>query len=254
MIFQSAWAILNGIIATLVLSSAVVIASLFNHHGNLYDRIAHAWGRWIIWASGVRVVVEGEENVRPDCAQIIASNHQSWYDVFALAAILPKRFRFIAKAELRRIPLFGRAWESAGHISIRRQDRAKAIAALDAAARLVRSDNSAIMIFPEGTRSPTGCLLPFKKGAFMLGLQTGLEIGPAAVIGSRAVQKKNDWRVHAGTIIVRFGEPIDSSQFDEAHREQLSELVRARIEQMLQHPQRPWDLIDHVGDHRHSRA
>jgi 1-acyl-sn-glycerol-3-phosphate acyltransferase len=227
--------------ATFTLSLLVVIGSVLGHRGGLYEWIARTWGRWIIWASGVRIVVDGIENIAPDRAQIIASNHQSWYDVFALSAILPKRFRFIAKAELRKIPLFGLAWESAGHISIQRQDRTKAIAALDKAAELVRSDNSAIMIFPEGTRSVDGHLQPFKKGAFMLALRTGLEIVPAAVIGSRAVQKKSDWRVRAGTIIVRFGEPIDATHFDEAHREELSELVQERMEALLQHPDRQRD-------------
>jgi len=240
-VIRSFWTYLNGVIATFTLSTLVVIGSLLRHRGGLYEWIARSWGSWIIWASGVSIVVEGAEHIAADRAQIIASNHQSWYDVFALSAILPKRFRFIAKAELRKIPLFGLAWESAGHISIERQDRSKAIAALDKAAQLVRSDNSAIMIFPEGTRSVDGRLQPFKKGAFMLALRTGLEIVPAAVIGSRAVQKKGDWRVRAGTIIVRFGEPIDATQFDEAHREQLSELVRERMEVLLQHPDRQRD-------------
>lgn len=238
---RTLWTYLNGVIATFTLSTLVVIGSLLRHRGGLYEWIARNWGGWIIWGSGVRVIVEGAENIAADRAQIIASNHQSWFDVFALSAILPKRFRFIAKAELRKIPLFGLAWESAGHISIERQDRTKAIAALDKAADLVRSDNSAIMIFPEGTRSVDGRLQPFKKGAFMLALRTGLEIVPAAVIGSRAVQRKGDWRVRAGTIIVRFGEPIDAAQFDEAHREQLSELVRERMEALLQHPDRQRD-------------
>ncbi|MGQ0813713.1 MAG: lysophospholipid acyltransferase family protein [Gemmatimonadota bacterium] len=253
MIVRTIWTYLNGVVATFVLSSMVVIGSLLRHRGGLYEWIARSWGAWIIWASGVKVIVEGAENLRLERAQIIASNHQSWYDVFALAAILPKRFRFIAKAELRRIPLFGLAWASAGHISIERQDRSQAINALDKAGELVRSDNSAIMIFPEGTRSPSGQLQPFKKGAFMLALRTGLEIVPAAVIGSRAVQKKNDWRVHSGNIIVRFGEPIDSSHFDEAHREQLTRLVRERIGALLDHPERQRDLDD-VSDHRYSRA
>lgn len=240
---RSVWAIFNGVLATLVLSAATVFASLIGHRGRFYDWVAHAWARWILWASAVHVIVEGSQNVRADRAQIIASNHQSWYDVFALAAILPKRFRFIAKEELRKIPLFGQAWVSAGHISINRQDRGKAIQALDAAAALVRADRSSIMIFPEGTRSPSGELMPFKKGAFMLALRTGLEIVPAAVIGSRAIQKKGDWRVRSGTIIVRFGEAIDASKFDEAHRDELSGLIRERITALLNHParERDWD-------------
>jgi 1-acyl-sn-glycerol-3-phosphate acyltransferase len=235
------WAYFNGVIATLILSTAAITAGLIGHRGGAYDWIARTWSRWILWASGVRVRVEGMDHVRGDRPQIISSNHQSWFDVFVLAAVIPKRFRFIAKEELRKIPLFGKAWESAGHISINRSDRSSAINALDAAATLVRSDNSSIVIFPEGTRSPDGQLLPFKKGAFMLALHTGIEILPTAVIGSRAVQKKADWRVKSGPVIVRFGEPVDSSRFDEMHREELMTVVRERIAGLLNHPERNRD-------------
>jgi 1-acyl-sn-glycerol-3-phosphate acyltransferase len=236
LIFRSIWVALNLLVGTFGLSLLVVIAALFGHKGRIYDWAARSWSRWMIWASGSHVVVEGMEHIRADRAQIIASNHQSWFDVWALAAIIPKRYRFIAKEELRKIPIFGRAWSSAGHISVNRQDRTQAIKALDEAAALMRDDHSAVVIFPEGTRSPTGELLPFKKGAFMMALRTGIEIVPTAVLGGRAVQKKGDWRVRPGRIIVRFGPAVDSSRFDENHREELMTTVRERIEQMLQAP------------------
>ena len=244
MIFRSIWVALNLLVGTLVLSLIVVIGGLLLRRNGVYDWAAHSWARWMIWASGSTIEVEGMEHLALDHPQIIASNHQSWFDVFALAAIIPKRYRFIAKEELRRIPLFGLAWASAGHISIDRKDRAKAIRALDTAAELMRADHSAIVIFPEGTRSPTGELLPFKKGAFMMALRTGIEILPAACIGTRAIQKKGDWRVRAGRIIVRFGPPIDSSRFDEEHREELMLVVRERIETMLNQPTKSTGRID----------
>jgi 1-acyl-sn-glycerol-3-phosphate acyltransferase len=235
-IFRSVWVALNLFVGTAVLSIFVITVALLRHRGGLYDWTARTWAKWMIWASGARIRIEGMENLPRDRPVIIASNHQSWFDVFALASVIPQRFRFIAKAELRDIPLFGLAWESSGHISIDRKDRNKAIRALDEAAALVRSDNSAVVIFPEGTRSATGELLPFKKGAFMMALRTGIEIVPAAVLGSRYVQPKGDWRVRPGRIIVRFGPPIDSSKFDEDHREELMLEVRQRIEKMLYAP------------------
>ena len=238
MIFRSIWVALNLLVGTFVLSLVVISAALLRHRGGLYNWAAHTWARWAIWASGSSIEIQGVEHLALDRPQIIASNHQSWFDVFALAAVIPKRYRFIAKEELRRIPLFGLAWESAGHISIDRKDRSKAIRALDTAAEMMHHDNSAVIIFPEGTRSPTGELLPFKKGAFMMALRTGIEILPATCIGTRAVQKKGDWRVRAGRIIVRFGPPIDSSRFDEEHREELMLVVRERIETMLQQPEK----------------
>jgi 1-acyl-sn-glycerol-3-phosphate acyltransferase len=234
--FRSVWTILVMVLGTATLSLIVIGAALVRHRGDLYEWAARSWGRLAIWASGSTVEVEGMEHVPRDRPIIVASNHQSWFDVFALASIIPQRFRFITKSELKKIPLFGMAWQACGHISIDRKDRSNAIRALDEAATAMRSDNSAVIIFPEGTRSFTGELLPFKKGAFMMAMRTGIEIVPAAVIGSRAVQKKGDWRVRAGRIIVRFGPPIDSSQFDENHREDLMVIVRDRIESMLHTP------------------
>ena len=233
---RSIWTILVMVLGTAFLSVVSIGAALVRHRGRAYEWTARSWGRLAVWASGSKIQIEGLENVPRDRPVIIASNHQSWFDVFALAAIIPQRYRFIAKSELRKIPLFGMAWEACGHISIDRKDRSKAIRALDEAAEAMRSDNSAVVIFPEGTRSPTGELLPFKKGAFMMALRTGIAIVPAAVLGTRAIQKKGDWRVRAGKIIVRFGPPIDSSLYDEDHREELMLMVRDRIETMLHTP------------------
>jgi len=241
MILRAIWVGINGTIATFGISAIVVAAALLGHRGDFYERAARTWARWILWASGVRVKVEGLENFALERPQIVASNHQSWFDVFALAAILPKRSRFIAKEELRRIPLFGRAWSSAGHISINRQDRKRAINALDAAGAAMRGDNSAVVIFPEGTRSRSGELQPFKKGAFMLALRTGIEILPTAIVGSRGVLKKGDWRVKSGPIIVRFGQPVDSARYTEGHRDELLAEVQDRVAHLLNHPERKRD-------------
>jgi 1-acyl-sn-glycerol-3-phosphate acyltransferase len=232
-ILRTVWVWIFGTIATFSLSSMVVIGALFRAPERLYTWIARTWARVILWASSVRVEVRGRENLHLDEPQIIASNHQSWYDVFAIAANIPKKFRFVAKEELGRIPIFGRAWNTAGHISVNRSDRVQAIRTLEHYGEVIRDDNSAIVIFPEGTRSPTGDLIPFKKGAFMLALHTHVDIVPTAVIGSRAILKKGDWRIGKGRIIVRFGKPIPTTGYSETNRDELIALVRTRIEQML---------------------
>ena len=230
---KTAWVWFFGAVATLVLSTMVVVGSLFRAKQGLYVWIARTWGRVILWASRVRVEVQGMENLRQDRPQIIAANHQSWYDVFALAGNIPKVYRFVAKEELGRIPVFGRAWNTAGHISVNRSDRVQAIRTLEHFGNLVRTDNSSIVIFPEGTRSWDGQLLPFKKGAFMLALHTQIDIVPTAVYGGRSILKKGDWRIGRGTIIVRFGEPIPTTGYDETNRDVLITLVRDRIAEML---------------------
>ncbi len=236
---RSIWVFLNLLVATLVLGSGVIIASLLHLRTRLYDYASRGWARWVLRASGCRVTIEGLEHVRLDAPQIFASNHVSWFDVFALAAEIPKHYRFVAKKELGQIPIFGRAWKAAGHISVDRGDRASAITSLDQAGALIKRDHSSVVIFPEGTRAETEELLPFKKGAFMLALRTGVNIVPVAVLGTRRILPKHGWRVRPGPIIVRFGEPIPTTGYDETNRERLIGLVRARIEALRSEPPAP---------------
>lgn len=234
---RTAWVYLNLVVGTFVIASSVVLAALLRvRQGRFYDWAGRAWARWILWASGTPVIVEGMENVRLDKPQIFAANHVSWYDVYALATVIPKRYRFVAKEELARIPIFGTAWKAAGHVSVNRRDRASAIASLESAGKLLHRDNSSVVIFPEGTRSPTGQLLPFKKGAFMLSLHTGVDIVPVAVLGTRRIQPKGGWRIRPGPIIVRFGEPVAVPAEGEAARDEFIAEVRGRIGMMLEAP------------------
>lgn len=227
---RTLWTALNGIVATLICSSVVVIAALLRvRRGGVYDWGCRFWSKWMLWASNVDVQVEGGENIRGDRPQIIVSNHQSWYDVWVLGTEVRKRYYFVAKKELGTIPLFGRAWKAAGHISVDRSDSASAIRSLQQAGVQLREENGAVIIFPEGTRSTDGRLGRFKKGAFRLALITGVEIVPVAVIGSGEVLPKDGWRVRPGTITVRIGEPIPVQEVPEASPTPLLEQVRGRI-------------------------
>lgn len=233
---RSLWFILHLVVATTLLGTLVLVASLFHVRGNLYWWASRTWSRWLVGISGSRVIVQGRENIALHRPQVFVSNHVSHFDVIAIAANLPKTFRFVAKKELEHIPLFGPAWKAAGHISVDRGDRDSAVASLDAAGGLIRRDNSSVVIFPEGTRSRDGRLQPFKKGAFMLALRTGVEIVPTAVLGTIRILPKGSWRLGAGPVIVRFGAPIDTTHYDESTRDALIDLVRARIQQMLDAP------------------
>lgn len=229
------WVYLNILISVLVVAGAVVISSLFGVRNlRVYDWATRDWSRWILRAAGVRIRIEGLDHVTLDEPQIFASNHVSWFDVWALAASIPKRNRFVAKKELEKIPLFGRAWKTAGHISVDRGDRASAIKSLQEAGERLYRDNISVVIFPEGTRSRTGELAEFKKGAFMLALHTGVDIVPVAVLGTRDIMPADSWRIRRGQIILRFGEPIRTSDYSTSQRNELIAEVRRRIEMLLQ--------------------
>ena len=231
---RTAWTALNALIATLVVGPSVIIAALLRvRSGRFYDGAARVWAGWILGASGVPHEAEGVENIPLDRPEIFVSNHQSWFDVLALAVHVPKRARFVAKKELERIPIFGAAWKAAGHVSIDRQNRASAIESLDRAGRLLREDNSSVMIFPEGTRSWDGQLQPFKKGAFMLALHARVDIVPAAVVGSHEVLPKGGWRIRKRPILVRFGHPIPVAAYDDSRRDELIERARDEVRRLL---------------------
>lgn len=233
---RTIWVVLNAIAATIPLSGAVVIGSYFGLPKRYYDKIPRWWARWILWATGARVEVHGMENLSPDRPQIIVANHVSWYDVLALAAHTPKRYRFVAKKELSRVPLWGHAWVAAGHISVDRTDNKRAVASLDQAGRTIREDNSSVIIFPEGTRSRTGDLQAFKKGAFVLAMHNGIDIVPVGVQGTYQIMTRDSWRIRSGRIIVRFGPPVSPGGYDVRDRDQLIARVRSDVQQLLLPP------------------
>lgn len=233
---RTVWVVLNVLFATIPLSLLVVIGSYLGARPRFYDQIPRWWARWILWATGVRVEVQGLENLSPDSAQIIVANHVSWYDVLALAAYTPKRYRFVAKKELSRVPLWGHAWVAAGHISVDRTDKQRAVASLDQAGRTILEDNSSVIIFPEGTRSRTGELQPFKKGAFVLALDSGIDIVPTGVEGTREIMARDSWRIRSGRIIVRFGQPVSPAGYDIRQRDALIARVRSDVAALLLPP------------------
>jgi 1-acyl-sn-glycerol-3-phosphate acyltransferase len=228
-ILAAAWILL----ATPPLSLAIVLGTFVNAPVSFHDRIARFWIRSILRVSGVEVHSVGLEHVSDARPQLLLANHTSHFDVLAVADTVPTRYRFIGKIELSRVPLWGRAWQAAGHIAIDRSDTQRAVSSLARAAELARSDGSSIVIFPEGTRSADGRLQPFKKGAFMLALQSGIEIVPVAVRGSRDILPKGSWRPQAGRIIVRFGPPIDTTGYTERTRDDLMARVRAQLDTLL---------------------
>lgn len=194
-----------------------------------------SWTDSLLKAGGVRVEVEGLEHlVEP---AVLVCNHVSWYDVFALMSHLPVDARFVGKKEIVKIPFFGPAWLASGHIPIDRSDRRAAIRSLERAGEVLRTDGGVIVMFPEGTRSADGELQPFKKGAFMLALQLGVPVVPAAILGSRAIMPKGSALVRPGTMTLRIGEPIPVEGLSEDDRDVLvsraHDAVRALIEPLF---------------------
>ena len=195
---------------------------------------ARGWAATILRAAGVTVTSTGLERIDPDHSQIVVCNHQSWFDVLALFAAFPLSLRFVAKGELRSVPVFGRAIQQCGHIVIDRRNRRGAIESLRRAAQQLRERALHVVLFAEGTRSPTGELQPFKKGAFVLAIETRTPILPVSVTGSRAVMAKHGYRIRQGAIEVRVGEPIAVDDFEIADRNTLRDRTWRAVVELLE--------------------
>jgi 1-acyl-sn-glycerol-3-phosphate acyltransferase len=193
---------------------------------------ARTWARVGLLLAGVRLEAEGRENIPRDRAVIYMPNHQSNFDILALYAGLPVQFRWLAKEELFRIPLFGFAMRRSGYIPIDRTDRKKAFHSMTEAARRI-AEGTSVIVFPEGTRSPDGGILPFKKGGFVLALQAGAPIVPVAIEGCREIMPKNSRWIRGGTIRVRIFPAVETADRTAADREQLQEAVRRPISEAV---------------------
>lgn len=199
----------------------------------VYDECPRGWSRLIMALSGVRVVYENVEVIDATRPQIVVANHTSWYDVLALTAFIPGRTVFVAKKELLDVPIFGRAAVACGHIFIDRKDRSAAIDSLQRAKKRLEDDRPTVIMFPEGTRSRDGKLQSFKKGAFVLAIQAGVDIVPAAISGSRQIMRKGSWKVNPGVVKVRFGTPIEASGLGAEDRNRLTDRAWAELAALL---------------------
>lgn len=233
---RTAWVYLVGGVATFYYAGKTLVRTLLwpRHIPSACDKAARSWATVILRAAGVKVRLHAVEHLLKDSPQIIISNHQSWFDVFALAAHLPVRYRFVAKRELEGVPLFGWAWKRCGHVSVDRGNRQAAIESLDQAWREVHEDKLTMVIFPEGTRSADGELKRFKKGAFVLALQARVPVVPAAICGSREIMPKGGHHIGKGTILIRFGPPIPTEGLSVKDRDSLMKEAWSALHGLLE--------------------
>jgi 1-acyl-sn-glycerol-3-phosphate acyltransferase len=209
---------------------ALVIGGPFRWKTGMYA-LGHT-GVWLaLTLAGIRYRVAGRENV-PDAAVVFCSNHESNVDPPVLFRALHRQLHILYKAELRKIPIMKTAFDVGGYVAVERGDRTKSMESIARGAESLQSGNS-FLIFPEGTRSRTGELLPFKKGGFIMAIQAQVPVVPVAVRGGRAAMRKGSPIVRPVHVSVRIGRPIPTKGLTVDDRDALIAMVRAEIQKLL---------------------
>jgi 1-acyl-sn-glycerol-3-phosphate acyltransferase len=213
---------------------ALLLAILIGRIGFLFT-LGHFGIRMGLFLSGIRRRVYGSDRIQRTRAAVYAVNHASNVEppiIFdALHELFP-RLRVLYKAELRKLPVLVRAFDLAGFIPLERANREQSLPAIDRAADALREGNS-FLIFPEGTRSRTGELLPFKKGGFIMAIKAGAPIVPVAIKGARDALRKGSLVIRPVTVTVRFGEPVETAGLTLDDRDGVIRQVRLQIEALL---------------------
>lgn len=213
----------------------VLIALLFGQRTLLY-RVGHLGVRLGMFLSGITCTVEGGEHIQRGRAAVYAVNHASNVEpplLFDALSDLFPRLRIVYKAELRKLPVLVQAFDLAGFVPLQRGNPEQSLPAIEGAAEALRQGNS-FLIFPEGTRSRTGALLPFKKGGFVMALKGQAPVVPVAITGARLAMRKGSLVINPVHVRVKVGAPVETAGLTVDDREALVAAVRQRIQALLE--------------------
>lgn len=220
-------------ILTLLASIAGIIGLLvFRVSAQTIQAVPALWARILLKVAGVKVTVQGVENIEKDEPYIFAANHQSQFDIFAMHAAFPHEFRWLAKKELFQIPLFGLAMRLAGYLAVDRSHGRQAMNSLVEAAKTI-AEGSSVIIFPEGTRTPDGRLQRFKGGSTVVAVKSGVPMVPVAITGTHEILPKGRLLARPGRITIKVGEPVDTSGFTMKQKHELADLIHDKVAELL---------------------
>ena len=212
---------------SIALGVIAIAAGFFDKSGNLSHRVSSLWCRLLCKLNGVKVEIEGLENILKNRPQIFVSNHQGYFDIFALSGYLPVQIRWVAKSSLFKIPFLGGSMKASGYIPVERGDRKKAYEAFNKTLEKIK-EGSSIIIFPEGTRSEDGTIGPFKKGSNLIASRSKSPMIPVTITGSRDIIKKGSASITPGSVRVIISPPVEPID-DKKENEEVLQSIRETI-------------------------
>lgn len=218
------------IFATIIAGSLAIIVSIFNRYSPIiYKYITRYWSKIILVTANIKIEVSGKENIKPDTSYMVICNHQSHMDTPVLVYHLPLRLTFMAKKELFKIPFFGWGMQAAGILKIDRGNHQKAIQTLRNAEKTIVEKKFSVMAFPEGTRSNDGEIHAFKKGPFVMAMNTRLPVLPVSIRGTYDILPKKKLTIKPGKVQLKIFPPIESKDYNFETRNKLVEKVHQKI-------------------------
>ena len=215
------------VIHTFICSIFAMIFSFIDRSHTLYLKLSKYFSGGVLWLSGIKLEVTGLENFDKNKTYVFVSNHSSQFDIVVLQKTIPNRMAMIFKKELAKIPFFGWQLAMGPYVMIDRENYEKALKSIEEAKEKMEKQNISIVVFAEGTRSKTGEIQPFKRGAFRLATQVGYPIIPTTIVGSNKIMPKGTYRLKRGIIKVHFDKPIPAEGI-KSRQEEIDVMNRVR--------------------------
>ena len=217
------------IVATLFFGVVSFFVSMFDPNGRRQAWVARAWARTLLGASGIKVMVEGLDQIDASGSYVFIANHLSYMDTPTALAIIPVQFRFLAKLGLFQIPLLGSHLRRAGHIPVPREDPRGSVKTMQLAAEVIQQKKISLLIFPEGGRSHNGVLRKFKEGGAYIAIRAGVPVVPLVLIGTHRVLPYGGAVVEPGIVKLRILKPIPTASLSLKDRGALTHQLRDLI-------------------------
>lgn len=246
--------ILFIVVSTILWSVPVLLMSFFDPYAERSAHLVCRWAKGILWACGTTIHPRGHEQLQPTHAYLFMSNHQSMFDILAIMVALDTfQLRWVAKHQLRKVPVFGLCLHRTRQVLVDRESRTQAVATIRSVKALLKAGIS-VLFFPEGTRSTDGRLLPFKAGGFAVAVETGMPVVPVTVSGGYGVLPVGDWKIRSGPMTITFTPPIqiDPAQDKRTARQTLLTQVQEAVTE--QHARQTQNDVQYTMDARPSVA
>ena len=211
----------------------IIVVSPFDFtRGKILSKIVKYWARTIFFSAGIKTKIIGLENLDSSKNYIFAANHSSSLDIPLMLGFIPFWIVPISKIELKWIPFLGWAMQMAGHVFVDRSKHEKAMLSIKSIKNSLLKRPRSILLFPEGSRTNDGQIKQFKSGGLSLGIQTKTPIAPVAIIGTFGSLKKGSKLFTNNLLIIKFGNPIDATDYSEKDRKILANIVCDRVKEL----------------------